>query len=51
MEEERRSEVGKYYWQELFLGKLTIVFSCAPTELTITIGIQDHGLKIGIWVL
>ena len=35
---------------ETFLGKLTVVFSCAPIRLTIAIGIQDHRLKNGLWV-
>ena len=33
-----------------FLGKLTVAFSCAPTGLIIAVEIQDHGLKIGLWV-
>ena len=36
--------------EELFIGKLTVDFSCAPTGITIAIGIQDHGLNIGLWV-
>ena len=31
-----------------FLGKLIVSLSCAPTGLTIVVGIQDHGLKIGL---
>ena len=38
------------YWRKLFIGKLIVVFSCAPTGFTIVVGIQDHGLKIGLWV-
>ena len=34
---------------ETFLWKLTIAFSYAQTGLTITVGIQDRGLKIGLW--
>ena len=33
-----------------FLGKLIVALSCAPTGLTNVVGIQDHGLKIGLWV-
>ena len=33
-----------------FLRKLTIVFSCVPIGLIIAVGIQHHGLKIGLWV-